>query len=413
MNKALAIVLPILVLLAGAGGFAALRASKPQARPVEVTEKIWNVTVQPAVAQRLSPSLTLYARVDSNRVSTLSAALSADVLAVQALEGARVEQGELLVELDDREARLTLAQRQASLDEIRPELVNEQHRYETNRRQLVHEQQLLSLIGRDVERANKLMSRDMGSAAHLDEAKQSQARQAMAVTQRKLAIAEHASIKAALQARLNFAEAQLQRAQLDLERTRITAPFSGRVSSVQVSVGNRVQPTAPLLRLIDTANLELRAQIPSRYLATVRYALQHGEAIHARTTVDGRTITALLKRLSAEVKQNSGGADAIFEIADGQAEQLELGRTVELHLSLTPVENVIPIPATALYGTDSVYVLREQRMHRLSIQRAGEYRDPQGRPWLLIKNPGLDKSDSIITTQMPNAVEGLKVRVQQ
>jgi len=413
MKKFLTLLLPVLVLLAGAGGFAALRASKPKAHPLEVAETIWNVTTQPAVVQRLSPSLTLYAQVDSNRLSTLSASVSADVRAVPALEGARVSMGELLVELDDREARLALAQRQAAVDEIRADRANEQQRYDNNRRQLLNEQRLLRLIGRDVERANKLATRDMGSAARLDEARQSQARQAMAVTKRELAIAEHSTLKAALDARLNLANAQLQRAQLDLERTRITAPFAGRISEVQVSVGNRVQPGTPLVRLVDTANLELRAQIPSRHLATVRDELQRGSLLQARATVDGHSIQAVLKRLSAEVKQRSGGADAIFEINDGQSEQLELGRTVELHLSLSPLDNVIAIPATAIYGTDSIYVLREQRMHRLTVQRTGQYRDPRGRIWRLIKNPGLSSSAAIITTQLPNAVEGLKVRVQR
>ncbi len=413
MKKALIIVLPILVLLGGAGGFKVLLDSKPKAPPVEVSERVWNVTVQEAIAQRLSASLTLYARVDSNRVSTLSATLSANVQTVPALEGAHVKRGDLLVELDDREVRLTLAQRQATVDEIHSELANEQLRFDNNRRQLVHEQRLLSLIGRDVERANKLATRDMGSAARLDEAKQSQARQSMAVAQRKLAIAEHTSLKTALQARLNNALAQLQRAQLDLERTLVTAPFNGRVSTVQVSVGNRVQTGTPLLRLIDSANLELRAQIPSRYLAIVRDELRNGKEIPARGTVDERPIEAVLKRLSAEVKKGSGGADAIFEINHSQSEQLELGRTVKLHLSLTPAEDVIPIPATALYGTNYVYLLREQRMHRQQIQRLGEYRDPQGRMRLLIQNPGFTDSDLIITTQLPNAVEGLKVRIQQ
>jgi len=412
MKKTLKIVLPILVLLAGVGGFFVLFVSKPNAQPVDVTEKVWNVTVLSAKSQRLSPSLTLYARIDSQRVSTLSATLSADVLSVPALEGSSVEQGDLLVELDDREARLVLAQRQAALDEISHDLANEQQRYENNRSQLVHEQQLLKLIARDVERASQLATRDMGSAAGLDEAKQSYARQSMAVSQRQLSITEHSNLKAIWQARADNARAQLERAQLDLQRTRISAPFSGRVSTVEVSAGNRVQAGVPLLRLIDYANLELRAQLPTRHLATVRNALSQGRVIEARSTVDNRSIFAVLKRLSAEVKQGSGGADAIFEIKEGQAQNLELGRTVELHLSLTPIDNVIAIPVTALYGTNTIYVLRDNRMHGVRVQRVGEYRDPQGRLWVLLKNPDLSVDEMIVSTQLPNAIEGLKVRVQ-
>jgi len=333
MKKLLAVTLPLLALLVGVAGFASLRASKPKASPVDVAEKIWNVATQQAQPQRLSPSLTLYARVDSNRVSTLSAAINADVLAVPALEGARIKQGDLLVKLDAREAQLLLVQRQAALAEIRSDLENELQRYENNRRQLVHEQQLLELTGRDVARAAQLATRDMGSAARLDEARQAQARQAMAVANRRLAIDEHKSLKAALLARLQLANAQLQRAQLDLQRTLVKAPFDGRIADILVSVGNRVQPATPLLKLIDTANLELRAQIPGRHLATVRNELHNGHYIQALARVDGALIRATLRRLSAEVKRGSGGADALFELTRSDAEKLELGRTIELELS--------------------------------------------------------------------------------
>ena len=76
------------------------------------------MSLQSARREVLAPTLTLYGRVESPRVAALSAAVTADVETVTALEGETVESGQLLVMLDDRESALVLEQRRAEVAEL-------------------------------------------------------------------------------------------------------------------------------------------------------------------------------------------------------------------------------------------------------------------------------------------------------
>ena len=117
--------------------------------------------------------------------------------------------------------------------------------------------------------------------------------------------------------------------------------------------------------------LELRAQIPLRYLPVVRDALERGETLGARAVVDGQEVGAVLHRLTARVDRGSGGADGLFRVTEGNA-WLQLGRTVEFIMDLPPVDDAIAVSREALYGTDRVFVLDGERMQSVEVERLGE-----------------------------------------
>lgn len=54
----------------------------------------------------------------------------------------------------------------------------------------------------------------------------------------------------------------LDRARLDLDRTRVLAPFSGRVTERLIEVGEYANPGSQIVRLVDTQRIEARAQVP-------------------------------------------------------------------------------------------------------------------------------------------------------
>jgi len=407
------VIVPILLLAIGAAGLISLARSRPQPEPLQVEEKIWPVAVQPVRRRSLSPTLTLYARVDSPRVSTLTAAVTADVVEVEALEGGSAKAGELLVRLDDRDTRLAITQRESELHEIEAELVREDVNHANDQRALTLEKKLLALIQRDVARAQELATREVGSASRLDEARQAEARQMLALDNRRLSIAEHDARKAGLQARLQRARAMLDQKRLDAERTAIRAPFSGPVADVFVSPGDRVRVGDRLLSMYDAQRLEFRAQIPTRYLSRLRASLRGPQALSARATVDGERVSASLDRLGAEVIRGRGGTDAFFRIADSENAGIELGRTVELVVPLPALDGIIAIPQEALYGSDRVYLLVDGRLQGASVMRVGEYVDEEGSRQVLIAGGELRDGDTLVITQLPNAVNGLKVRVTQ
>ena len=411
-SRIVRIVLPLLILVAGIGGMTALVKSKPEREALGVEERSWPVAVEAITPGTVTPQLLLFALVDSPRVTHLSAAVTADVDAVDVLEGERVGVDDRLLALDDREIRLVVAQRDAELAGFEADLEHETLRHRNNLVALKHEEELLALARREVARARDLADRNVGSQASLDQVRREEERQMLAVEQRRLAIREHDARRKQIEAQLARARAQRSQAMLDLERTRVHPPFFGRITEVFVSPGDRVRPGDRLVAMFDSDMLELRAKIPLRHLPVVRAALDGGESLSARALVDGQEVRAELHRLTARVDRGSGGADGLFRVTRGNA-WLQLGRTVELVLDLPAVENAVTAPREALYGTDRVFVLDGERMRSVEVERLGETRTARGGARLILRSPELKPNGRLIVTHQPNAIDGLKVRVAE
>ena len=402
-------VLPVLILGVGVGGFFALQASKPEATALETREQVWPVALQNVELVEHSPTLTLYGRVESPQVAELTAAVTADVGDVQALEGRRFNAGALLVTLDDQEATLVVEQRRAEEAEIRAQIQTERDRHSNNLNALNHERRLLELSRSAVARAEELAANNVGSQSQLDTAREDEARQMLALENRQSLIRQFDSTIAHYEAQLARAEALTARAVLDLSRTEVKAPFAGRVSRLMVSTGDRVSPGQTLLNLIDISRIEIRAQIPSAQLPRIRSSLTAGTLLPASSRVDGRVVVSRLDRLSGEIELGAGGVDGLFAVTE-DGDWLQLGRTIELVLTLPPESGVVLVPLEAIYGNDRVYKLVAGRMQALRVDNLGETRTPGGSALALIRSPELETGDRIIITQLPNAVNGLRVR---
>ena len=409
-SRLVRIALPLLIVAAGIGGMTALVKSKPEREPLGTEEPSWPVAVAAIEPGTVTPQLPLFALVDSPRVTRLSSAVTADVEAVDVLEGQQVSIDDRLLALDHREIRLVLAQRDAEMAGFEADMEHEALRHRNNVAALKHEEELLVLARREVARARDLAERKVGSQASLDKVRRDEERQMLAVEQRRLAIREHDSRRKQIEAQLARVRALQSQAMLDLERTRVYPPFAGRITEVFVSPGDRVRPGDRLVAMFDGNMLELRAQIPLRHLPVVRAALDRGENLPARALVDGQEVRADLHRLTARVDRGSGGADGLFRVTRGST-WLQLGRTVELVLDLPAVEDAVTAPREALYGTDRVFVLDGERMRSVRVERLGESRTADGGGRVILRSPELKPADRLIVTHLPNAIDGLKVRV--
>jgi len=402
--------LPVGILVGAMVAFGALYATRPRSEPVSVEEKAWPVAARRVHLQDLRPHLSLYGRVESPRAARLTAAVSGEVNELHVLEGATVSAGQPLITIDHSDYALLLTQRESELNEIEAQIASEKQQHRTNQASLEHEQQLLELSRRGVRRAEDLARTNVGSQAGLDEARREEQRQSLAVVQRQLAIREHSSRVAELRARQAKSEALRDRVLLDIERTRIAAPFNGRITATLVAPGDRVRAGDRLLEMYDTEVVEIRAQIPTRYLDTVTQAVQSGARLPASATVGGHPVSAELDRLAGQVRRGSGGLDGLFRITRG-ADLLPVGRTLELVVSLPVQRDVIALPFEAIYGTNRVYRLTDGRMQGVTVERIGETRFAQGNREVLLRSLALTEGDGVVVTQLPHALEGLKVRV--
>jgi len=402
------ILLPVAIVLIAIAVFMGLKQSKPEKTVIKKPEKVWRVTTVPISFQQISPEITLYGRIETPRKSTLKSALDADVLATSVLEGSEVNLGQLLIKLDDKDVALLLEQRDADLAEINALIDSEKERFKRDQGLLEQETQLLTLADKAVARSKKLEQSRLASQSTLDDALANKQRQMLTLKRLNYDIAEHPARVAQLNARKKRAQALLQQAEINFQRSNITAPFSGRISNLNVAVGDRIRPGDALLSLYDLENLEVRAQIPGRYISQVHQMMNQGKTLVATSYVDEQELSLRLERLSGEVKLDSGGIDGLFSI-DANKKMLALGSFVELKLRLAQQDKVVALPFNALYGLNHVYRLNEGYLESVEIERIGEYTTASGAKQLLLRGETLVEGDQIISTQLPNAITGLRV----
>jgi len=399
--------LPVVILVIAILVFMALNQSKPVARMMQKPEKVWRVNTVAVQYQDLSPEITIYGRVETPRKASMNAALVADVIEVNILEGSEVEVGQVLLKLDDTDVHLLINQRQADLAEINAAIDSELLRFKRDKELLEHENKLLEIADNAVGRAKKLEHSRLASQSFLDEAYAAKQRQLLTLKRLKHDIAQHPARLAGLKARQIRAQALLEQSQVDLQRTVITAPFTGRVAKLDVSIGSRVRTGDRLLSIYDLENLEVRAQIPGRYLKQIRTSLEQNKQQTATAYIDDNLLQFSLARLSGEIRPDSGGIDGLFRCTSDR-NALVLGAFVDLTLKLSQQSSVIAIPFNALYGLNKVYRLTDGHLQSVNVERVGEYHTEQGIS-LLVRSEKLKEADLIISTQLPNAITGLRV----
>jgi HlyD family secretion protein len=229
------------VLVAAAAAFWLLR---PRAIPVRTT-------VVTEVASGAGPAAVLNASgyVTARRQATVSSKITGKVAEILVEEGMKVEEGQVLARLDDRQARLELEFAQAQLA--------------ASEKALAETQANLALARKDLERSRQLTEGGVSSQATLDSA-EAQATSLDARLARQRGDAEVTRRNVAILRQL-------------LDDTIIRAPFAGVAISKDAQPGEMVSPVSAgggftrtgISTIVDMASLEIEVDVNEAYLQRV------------------------------------------------------------------------------------------------------------------------------------------------
>lgn len=415
MKKILRFIVPVLILAIAVAGFIALKTSKEDRPIVRSEEVVWRVNTVEASLANNHPRLTLYGTTEAATFTEIKSTLNAGVVDVLSHDGDNPEKGGLLIELDSRESTLLVSQRQAEIRETDEKIRLEEIGYQADLDTLKREQQLLQLKRDELERIMQLKGNSMVSQSAIDQARQQIENMQIQIRGRRQQIDQFEPQKRRLLAQKERLQALLEQREIDLQRTRLVAPYQAIVHKVSVAVGGRVRSGDTLISLYDPQSIQVRAQIPRTAIEQIRGGLDRGEKIHMNGTVDNSPIKAVLTRLIADRVDAVGGVEGVFEIIESEIHPLP-GRALELSVTLPAVTDTIVIPYEALYENSRIYRIdADGRLEPIKVNNLGwgSPLDVTGNEsTIVVSGAKLRMGDRIVTTHLPEAMKGIKVRYE-
>lgn len=282
------IVLSVVALLGACSAPEAPAPAERQAEPVTVRVERVQPTEQAAVYEAVGT-------VRAENSAQISSRIPSYIRQVHVDTGDRVRQGQLLVELDDRDLASHLEQAKAAKTEVEDAIQEATYA-------LASAEAQLELADVTHKRFEELLGKKSVSQHEYDEVnarlRAAQAAVEMANARKRQAEAKRSQV-----------EAQITAAEVGLGYARIHAPFAGVVTERQMDPGTLAAPGMPIVVIDQAGRFRLDASLPETRLSSVRV----GEAVSVR-------IEALSDPLQGKIAEvvpavDPGSRTAIVKIA--------------------------------------------------------------------------------------------------
>ncbi|MBM4063472.1 MAG: efflux RND transporter periplasmic adaptor subunit [Planctomycetes bacterium] len=337
--------------------------------------------------------LTANGYVEARHAASVAARTTGRLAEVLVEEGDSVSGGEVVARLIDDDQRVLLMQAEANIGLARARL--EQAKANA------------AEAARRAERRATLRSQNVESAENAEAAET-----AAATAQAEVAAAEAA---------LRVAEANRAAARLELDKTKITAPFAGVVLRKDAEIGEIVGPimtsntarAGAVVTIADLGTLEVGVDVNESYIARLAVGgpadivLDAHPELHFPATI--RTIYPSADRDRATIPVRVAFAQADPRIRpDLGAKVSFLERPVAGGIRVIP--KTLRVPRVALRERDGetiVWVLREGRL-RANVVTLG---DSAGDEVVVLS--GLTEGDQVLTSGLRAPRDGQRVRVAQ
>ena len=217
------------------------------------------------------------AYVQAGTVS-VSANVAGRVIQINVHDNQLVKRGEVLYRLDERPLRIAVEAAAARLASVRLQVASLKATYRQRQTELRSAQDVLSYAQRQFDRNKRLQVSGIASQAQLDQATNSLnvAQQQVASVQQQIEVAVanlggSPSVDPDAHPLVKQAQAELDRAELDLSYTTIHASIDGIVSQVErLQVGDYVAASAPVFTLVSARDIWIEANFKEVQLAHMR-----------------------------------------------------------------------------------------------------------------------------------------------
>jgi membrane fusion protein (multidrug efflux system) len=202
---------------------------------------------------------------------------------------------------------------------------------------------------------------------------------------------------------LKVLEAEIRQLQVTIAKTRIRAPFNGRIGIIHAYPGALVSANTVLTNIVDDSRIKVEFAVPEKYAHLIPLdkdqvftvasdtAQYHAVIVAKEATMNEQTRTLLVRGITPNAKRT-----------------LVPGQSARLNLALRTADNALKIPSQALMPSSdgyAVYVSRNKTVQITPVQigQRGAH-DVQ-----ILK--GLSAGDTVITSNLLRLTPGAAVEL--
>lgn len=376
--------LPILILGGGIAGYFMFSGVTEEEKDTPAEKQKIRTRVVELKAQDYLVSVTTQGIVQSHNEITLSGQVSGQItfLSSNFEAGSHFSKNEVLIELDDRDYKSLLkaaeARHLSSTSAVKIAKIN-------------HER---------AAKGNKGESFSLVTKAEVDQA---------------------AAVLSQAEADLNSAAVQVDQAKLDLERTKIRAPFDGRVRQKMVGLGQYLNQgsAAAVIFAIDYA--EVRLPIAAKERQYLQLPEMDGDApisVELRDAIS----TESTHRWMAQIVRTEGTLDtdslelfAIARIDDpfgikSGNPSLRIGQPVTGLISGNVLQNVVALPRVAVRQLDQIVLVSKEDQILKNMSISPIWSDEE---FIIVEDSVEYEGSLLAITHIVHAPDGAEVEIMQ
>jgi RND family efflux transporter MFP subunit len=387
MNKKKTIIISFIILGLAALVVVIVFLTEPTAKRESATrETAMLVNVVSVERGNYRPVIKTTGTVEPVREVVLSPRVSGEVVRRTDVfnPGEAVKAGTFLLQIDDADYRIALELRKSDLEEARANLNIEKGRQAVARR--------------DFEQSESDLSEES---------------KALVLRMPQLQTAEAA---------LKAAESAVNQAQLDLQRTSITAPFDALILSRNIDAGSQVARGDVLGRMVGTEEYWVVATVPQSRLTWLSFREEQSKNQGAEVMISNPNAwgadeyrQGTLERMTGELEGKTRLVKVLISVSDplgiensrNEKSALLIGAFVELEIEGKEIEDVVKLNRDYLRNKNTVWVMEDKK---LTIKDVEVVLTDANHAYI---KSGLLDGDQVVTTNLATVVEDAPLRVAE
>ncbi len=405
--------------------------------------EVIDVTTAQAVIKPIPTYFEATGNLASDAQTDVAPAVGGKIVQVNFDIGSYVQQGDVLVRLDDRDARIRLDQARAQLDQQRKAVGQAEANVQAaiaslrqtqarlgiadgetfrieNFSQVKSVRAQLELAEIEFKRTQRLFeSGDVSRGAYdqrraqrdqllgqLDEARSNAAVAMRAVNTAQAQVDTAKSAVASAKAAIGTAEAQVDQAQKGVNDTLVLSPISGYVSERTADVGEYISPNTPntkIATIVRTSVLRMKIDIPEQSVGKVAT----GQSISLQTSAyPDRNFAGTIVRISPSVNATARTLTVEAEVSNADG-LLKPGQFATVRITQSKPEPAVMIPVAAVKTEgelNKVYVIKDGFAREQFVQLGLLEND------MIQVKQGVIEGDSVAVSNVAALRDGVMVR---